>query len=406
MLLVGGVLAGLLCAEIALRAAGVGYMRQWDHDPRRGLVAVPGQEGWYCQEGCAYVRTNSVGFRDDEWAVEKAPGTVRIAVLGDSFVQAREVAKEERFTEILEQRLNASGGLAGRQVEVMNFGVAGYGTADELLVWRYEAQRYDPDIVLLAFFAGNDVINNTRALQRNANRPYFLLRDGELMLDDSFRHDPGHVMTWQRRLGYGAIDRSRLLQLAYRARERVRGRDVHADRAEVAATAGLQDVGINRMVFAEPSVPEWTEAWAVTDALLARLHREVESAGARFLVVTLTMGAQVHPDRAVRERLRTRLEVPDLFYPDDRVARVGRDHGFPVLVLARPFQTEADRDGTFFHGFANTRLGTGHWNAAGHRAAAEHIGRLLESTLDANLQAASADVSASTDSRRADGARR
>jgi lysophospholipase L1-like esterase len=394
VLLAGGVLVGLACAEGALRVAGIGYMRQWDHDPVRGLVAVPNQQGWYCQEGCAYVRNNSLGFRDDEWAIDKPPGTVRIAVLGDSFVQAREVAKDERFTEVLEERVNAHGGLSGRPVEVLNFGVAGYGTADELLVWRHVAQRYAPDIVLLAFFSGNDIINNVKSLQRNSNRPYFVLRDGELELDASFRSDPGHVMTWRRRLAYAAIDRSRLLQLAYRAREQLRGRTVHEDRAEVAAAAGLEDVGINRMVFAEPTQPKWTEAWTVTDAILAQLHREVESAGARFMVVTLTMGPQVHPDPAARERLLTRLGAPDLFYPDDRLAEIGRAHGFPVVNLARPLQVLAERDGTFFHGFSNTKLGTGHWNAAGHRAAAELIADRIERLLDPARPAPEAEVPA------------
>jgi hypothetical protein len=358
--------------EIGLRIAGVGFLRQWDHDPERGLVAVANQAGWYCLEGCAYNRTNSAGFRDDERVVHKQAGTVRIALLGDSFVQAREVAKEERFGEILEARLNASGRFKDR-VEVLNFGVAGYGTADELLTFRYVAKAYSPDIVLVAFFAGNDIINNVKTLQRNTNRPYLVLENGALKLDTSFRQDPGHVMTWQRRLAYWAIDRSRLLQVVYRARERFQGTGVHVERAEVAESAGFEEVGINRMVLAAPSVPKWEHAWATTEAILSQLHREVEAEGARLLVVTLTMGPQVHPDAAMRERLRARLDVPDLFYPDDRIRRTGEANGFPVLTLARPFQERADTSGAYFHGFENTKLGTGHWNAAGHRLAADLI---------------------------------
>jgi hypothetical protein len=200
-----------------------------------------------------------------------------------------------------------------------------------------------------------------------------MLEDGLLKLDTSFRQDPGHVMTWHRRLAYHAIDHSRLLQVVYRARERFQGAGVHAERARVAGSADFEPVGINRMVLAAPSVPKWEHAWATTESILAQLHREVEAEGARFLVVTLTMGPQVHPEAAMRERLREGLDVPDLFYPDDRVKQVGEAEGFPVLTLARSFQERAEATGTYFHGFENTRLGTGHWNAAGHRLAAELI---------------------------------
>jgi hypothetical protein len=104
---------------------------------------------------------------------------------------------------------------------------------------------------------------------------------------------------------------------------------------------------------------------------------EVERNGAEFLVVTLTTGVQVEPDRNRREELRRRLAIADLFYPDQRIQALGTREGFRVLSLAEPFQHYAEQRGVFLHGFANTAPGTGHWNEDGHRLAGNLIAREL-----------------------------
>jgi hypothetical protein len=63
--------------------------------------------------------------------------------------------------------------------------------------------------------------------------------------------------------------------------------------------------------------------------------------------------------------------VPDFHYPERRIAALGKAGGFDVIALGEPMQRVADATGAFLHGFSNTRLGFGHWNADGHRVAAE-----------------------------------
>ena len=55
--------------------------------------------------------------------------------------------------------------LAPRGVEVLNLGVGGYGTAQQLLTLEEDGLRYRPDLVVLGFFLGNDVQNNSRAIE-------------------------------------------------------------------------------------------------------------------------------------------------------------------------------------------------------------------------------------------------
>src|SRR5687768_12971582 len=130
-------LFALTMSEIGLRVAGVSYERTSAPDPIRGRALIAGQQRWYGDEGGGHVRINSAGFRDEEWAIAKPANTVRIALLGDSFVEAPQVAENERFGELLQRQLTADRVLGDRAVQVLNFGVSGYGTAEELLTFRH-----------------------------------------------------------------------------------------------------------------------------------------------------------------------------------------------------------------------------------------------------------------------------
>ena len=72
---------------------------------------------------------------------------------------------EDTFWSVMERELGQCALFAGRRVEVINFGVSGYGTVQELMTLRHYVWDYDPDVVVLAFTTGNDVRNNLRALE-------------------------------------------------------------------------------------------------------------------------------------------------------------------------------------------------------------------------------------------------
>lgn len=129
LLILGGLVFGLLIAEIALRIIGFSYPIFYAPDQYRGYSLRPGMEGWYHLEGGSYVRINSGGLRDREHSKIKPADTLRIAVLGDSYAEALQVPVENAFWAVMERRLRECQTFAGRKVEVINFGVSGYGTA-------------------------------------------------------------------------------------------------------------------------------------------------------------------------------------------------------------------------------------------------------------------------------------
>lgn len=109
----------------------------------------PNREGTYYG---ARIATNSLGFRDREYAAEKPSGVKRILFIGDSFTMGWGVAFTDLYSKRLERLLNASGGA----YEVINTGAGNYNTVMELELFKWKGLALDPDLVILMFFL-NDV---------------------------------------------------------------------------------------------------------------------------------------------------------------------------------------------------------------------------------------------------------
>jgi len=104
-------------------------------------------------------RTNAQGFRNDRnFGYEKPPGTVRILCIGDSNTQGYEVGQEETYCSVIQAELAGR----GYSAEVLNAGVSGFSTAEALAFLDQEGIRYQPDAVVLGFFA-NDPEDNIKA---------------------------------------------------------------------------------------------------------------------------------------------------------------------------------------------------------------------------------------------------
>lgn len=369
-------LLALLVAEVALRIVGVSYPNFYGPDPQRGWALRPGASGWWAKEGHAWVQVNRDGLRDEEHPVPKPAGEVRIAFLGDSCTEALQVPQEQTFWELLEKDLAARcPAAAGKKVEALDFGVSGYGTAQELLTLQDNVWKYQPDLVLLAFYTGNDVRNNWRPLELDDARPYFIPRaDGRLALDASFRDTGGYRMrrTAPARFLYMVFNHVRLLQLGKQAKSSLDGWIGAWKASTVEKGTAEHELGLDNAVYAppDPSHPDWQSAWTATEAMLAAARDEAAAHRTPFGVVSLTTGMQVHPDPAVRREFMRKLKIDTLFYPDERLAAFGRQAGIPVLTLAPALQRYAEREKVFLHGFPNTEPGEGHWNARGHAAAA------------------------------------
>jgi hypothetical protein len=375
-----GILAAMLIVEIGLRLLGLAKPAFYTYDQYRGWALRPGAQGWDVKEGEAYVRINREGFRGPETTIAKPPGTVRIAVLGDSFTEAQQVPEDKTFSAVIERSVTDCGALRGRKVQVLNFGVNGYGTTQELMTLRHQVWQFSPDIVVLAVFTGNDIMNNSVILETERCRPFYVYRDGEMVLAGPLWDSPVTrmrcMMRFESRLRFDTRQSEiiKLIDESWRTvKEYLPGK--HHKRQQTIGT----ELGINDVIYKPPADQAWSDAWRVTEGMIEQMNREVKSHGAAFLVVTLSNGIQAWPDPAVRAKYMQRLGVSNLEYPDQRIESLGARDGFPVLALAPPLSAYAEQNDVFLHGFKNTTLGEGHWNELGHRLAGELIaGKLCD----------------------------
>ena len=368
----------LILAEMTLRSFVPDTRSPYIYDEFTGTRLQPGHQFVFRSEGYSFNLINSHGLRDREHSLEKPADTFRIAILGDSFSEAFQVSQDETFWAVLERELQAMPKFPNQTVEVINFGVSGFGTIQEWQMLEHYARDYSPDLVLLAFLPGNDVRNNSRQLESDHRRPFARLNDEELQLDVSFRDDPiekrFRELTWSACKDQ-AIRRSRVVHLIYRALEDLRARN------EIGASFGADEGGIDSTVFAPPINAAWKEAWQITDRVLEVIQKDCRKMRAKFVVVILNNSVEVHPDPDVTASLAMKLGVSDLEEPQRQLTASGERYGFPVIRLLERMRDIAHRDKVCFHGFPNASPCAGHWNELGHEAAGKLIAKDLAELL-------------------------
>lgn len=110
----------------------------------------------------AHLITNSHGFIGEEVSKEKPKNVIRIANLGDSFTSGHDVDYDKKYVALLGSKLS---NVLGRDVESLNFGIPSQGTNESYLHYEHRVRAFDPDVVVLYFFLGNDFDENIEDIE-------------------------------------------------------------------------------------------------------------------------------------------------------------------------------------------------------------------------------------------------
>jgi hypothetical protein len=131
---------------------------------------IPYAHYWhYTPEVTIEYRINGQGLRaDHEFQTQKTAGTCRVAVFGDSLLMGYEVDLRDSFSTRLEEQLRDR----GFAVEVLNFSVSGFGTAEMLRTYEAFARHFDPDFVLFSWHMTD--------LEDNVRSDLYRMRNGKL----------------------------------------------------------------------------------------------------------------------------------------------------------------------------------------------------------------------------------
>ena len=100
-------------------------------------------------------RTNALGFNDRDYPLQRQPGAFRILVIGDSFGWAG--GMHGNYTALLEEKLNAAA--RGGSVEVINASLPMSHTGDQLTLLKKYGLPFEPHLVVVGFFTGNDFLD-------------------------------------------------------------------------------------------------------------------------------------------------------------------------------------------------------------------------------------------------------
>ena len=315
------------------------------------------------------IAINDLGFRGEAWPPPSSKP--RIAVLGDSFLEALQVGEATHASAIFSRLLDA---------DVLNAAVSGYSTLTELAAYRRFVRPERPDLVLLFVFLGNDIQGNACRL------------DGHLVLCGDV--NDGQVTIVDREAPMPAVETSPASENGVEEEASYVERDVptrirDALRRNVALYHALHDLrlivtgAVNYVLgrytdrwnlYVEPAPQAWTDAWRITETAIAMLQRDVAADGARIAVVAIPEHFALSPTGSREIVFGTGSAVPetlDLNRPSRRLGDIATRLGIPFLDLAPPLVAYRDQMKLDYPYFSF--VCEGHWNPLTHSLVAHEV---------------------------------
>ena len=335
-----------------------------------------------------HFRTDAEGFRN---IAVRDP--IDIAVLGDSFTDAMTVASDASWPALLEQKL-------GQRVQ--NYGTAGFGPQQELMVLDEFALRHRPNIVVLAYFAGNDIFDaeafdrferSHGALTRVA--PGWPIKEIVTRADTWYVTSAIHALSAALRAPQSEPDApaTRAAATAVGAAPRFEHGRFFLDVDGHALQLALMPPYLNLLRFSEAYL-ESRPGWTLTRRSIAAMRDAARQADAEFVVMFLPFKSQIalptlerrfsrdQIDAAFRALLPGPPSPPSLeILEQNRLAqnrmmrRLCGELGVPLLDMTEPLQTRFELGENVY--FPDDS----HINETGHGVVAEALAAFLTSNL-------------------------
>jgi hypothetical protein len=352
-----------------------------------GQKLVPNSKGVWSREGFSKVEINSKGWNDYERNYEKKEKIIRIAVVGDSFIEAFQVDKSNAVGPVMELWLNNNCDSISNDYtfEVLSFGASGWGTSQMYLTIRDEVILYKPDYVVLAFFPGNDLKNNIYELELNPYRPYFELKNDDLVLSRS----PIIESNLKREIYRFVRDNLIIVQLIRESIVNIYWQTSLEDKIkETHSNIESMNDYEKKLKLIEDAT--WgnsldsnfvMNAWELLESMLLKTSKDLAIHNSELITLIVSRAEIVDYEEDYVGKMAKSNNISNIFYPEDRLENFGKQNNIPIISISRymsDFNWSKKIGVTKFHGFKSSdSLGTGHWNENGHKFTGEIVGEKI-----------------------------
>ncbi|MBC8352520.1 MAG: SGNH/GDSL hydrolase family protein [Planctomycetes bacterium] len=360
--------------------------KNWIHWPSSHTVTETDEH----PTGKIVFERNECSFREDgETPIEKPPETIRIAVMGDSHTDGA-VWNHESYANLLEVSLNDES--TANTFDVINAGFSTFSPYQELWVYQKVVQRFDPDCLIVAFYAGNDLWDLTAS-----DRVHLQRQDGAFVHVDPASNEPpppDEAVPGVGRLAknflrdrlaiYHALANVRSLrQMFGNVPEVDQQKELSEEAAAISSGGYWQSLGQAQYFKQHPSV--WDECGSMMRFILEQFQRETQSQNVELLLLVIPSIRQIHPhtDEVAYQKAASHLQLSaeDLLIDDrasELVIRLAADLDIQIIDLRPSLRAAAERAPTeeLYWRFDH------HISASGHRVVAQELQNALQHKLE------------------------
>ncbi len=353
----------------------------YQYDPDLGFRIRPYANG-----------NNQFGFNDRDYPLEREPGKFRMVVVSDSFNWAG--GREGNYTALLENKFTDYYGQL--QVEVINTGYPGTHTGEQLEMLKKFGLQYNPDLVVLGFFVGNDF------LDADPYRKRIIVNDIYIDID---RREELIIF------GYPIIGQSRLwlfIQQKYKVfQETAKSQQALQSFPQLTASSQPQlfsqtvdpplekspgflsletflEVERNRLSFCRTQDLErgkWDKNIDYILSSISEMNQILQERGIQFIVAMYPDEFQVNP--ALFNQVVDRFDLNPENYQITCMQDILKQHleanNIPYIDFLDRFQAEQQNQPLYL-------LQEPHWNSAGNQLAAEILFKSLQPNINQFFQ--------------------
>ncbi|MDD5069621.1 MAG: SGNH/GDSL hydrolase family protein [Candidatus Omnitrophica bacterium] len=354
------------------------------------LFPKPYSRYFYFSEGYSRGKYNRFGLRDyDSYSLKKGKGVCRIIVVGDSFVEALQVDLADTFENITERLLNNDSSLKKKysSFEVINCGRSGWGTAQQYLWYEKNLKRFNPDIVVLAFYIGNDFNNNVYQWERlsetkGGGRPYIVFDEKGNWHIEYIDKPSGKLRGVLRKSDFFRFinERITVFNLSF-VKGVYGGKEAFSDNLidEYQSIVSGARIYPRLEFLIKNKSSDFLSKSEQSLKLIELFHKAVSEDGHKFLFMAIPWSMQIV--ESVFEPLFNSVgdDLFDIQWPNNYLAEFNKKMGIEQCLLLEPFSEFYSLNHKSPYGFSgNIR---GHFNKDGHRVTADLLYQHLKSIL-------------------------